>query len=115
MNTLRGLGDLTTALRGVERRKYRSTQGAMLAMAMLEIENMRLSAESRRIDARRESISQRQAWIAERQHELWQVASHASPGLGGQAAGDASRQAKEARPSATPAPPAGVRSRRLTY
>lgn len=110
MNSRRGLGELTTSLQLVERRHYRSSQGAMLAMAMLEIERMRLAAEVRRIDQRLLTITQRQHWIANQQRSLWSIASQA--GAAGVRQGLRPAQAAPAVPAATPV---GARSRRLGY
>lgn len=122
MSTWRGLGELRSSLRTVERRRHQSAQGAMLAMAMLEIESMRLAAEAHRIDVRLASIAQRQAWITDRQRYLWTIASqHSAAGTlapmhEGRAAQARGLSATSSSIVATATPmPVGARSRRLGY
>ncbi len=136
MSTRRGANELTSSMRIIGKNRYRSSQGAMLAMAMLEIERMRLAAETRRIDTRLLSIAQRQDWIVRQQRSLWSIASQAgvAEGLSGNAdsagnadmdmvlnaarargdAGNGDPSSPPGRFVATPLP-TGARSRRLAY
>lgn len=136
MNVRRGASELTSSMRVIGKQRYRSSQGAMLAMAMLEIERMRLAAEMRRIDTRMLNIAQRQDAIIRQQRSLWKIASQAgaADGLGANAdstdnadnatvlgatharndAGNGDAGSPSGRLVNTPLP-AGARSRRLAY
>lgn len=136
MSARRGASDLTSSMRIIGKQRYRSSQGAMLAMAMLEIERMRLATEMRRIDTRVLNITKRQEWITRQQRSLWSVALHAgvadehggnadnadssenATALGATRAGNGSGNGDAGSPAGRfvgTSLPAGARSRRLAY